>query len=153
MKNFDDASKALLSGTEQDDPVGVMLTYYGHYRLDRLNQEVLEDLRQRLARRGVSLAQFRGECLPFIKKALNQGLEEGAVKQVPMLFEYQHIIKAARRTFQRHGLDHMQLRDLRDDYIIRQMRNLPVEAAAERCGFESAELLLSRYADFLPSSR
>ena len=72
-----------------DSPVSVMLHYHGHYRLDRFDQTSLEDLRQRLCRRGISLWDFREQCLPALFDLLYMGVELGELKQIPRLFSYQ----------------------------------------------------------------
>lgn len=65
-----------------------LLRLAGHYRLDRMTQPVLEDLRQRLARKGVSLDDFRQIYLPYIKELLKAGVASGSLGEVPRLFDY-----------------------------------------------------------------
>ena len=65
-----------------------LLRLAGHYRLDRMNQPVLEDLRQRLARKGVSLADFRQIYLPYIKELLGAGVANGSLGEMPRFFDY-----------------------------------------------------------------
>lgn len=65
--------------------VQLLLKLAGHYRAEHFNQVVLEDLRQRLSRQGVSLRAFRLECLPFLQRMLDAAaLSDGA----PDLFDY-----------------------------------------------------------------
>ena len=65
-----------------------LLHLAGHYRLDRMNQPVLEDLRQRLSRKGVSLADFRQIYLPYIKELLKAGVANGSLGEMPRFFDY-----------------------------------------------------------------
>lgn len=65
-----------------------LLHLAGRYRLDRVTQSVLEDLRQRLSRKGVSLTDFRQIYLPYIKVLLNAGVANGSLKEVPSFFDY-----------------------------------------------------------------
>ena len=65
-----------------------LLRLAGHYRLDRMTQPVLEDLRQRLARKGVSLDDFRQIYLPYIKELLKAGVASGSLGEIPRLFDY-----------------------------------------------------------------
>ena len=65
-----------------------LLHLAGHYRLDRMNQPVLEDLRQRLSRKGVSLADFQQTYLPYIKVLLEAAVASGNLGEVPRLFDY-----------------------------------------------------------------
>ena len=65
-----------------------LLRLAGHYRLDRMNQPVLEDLRQRLSRKGVSLADFRQIYLPYIKELLGAGVANGSLGEMPRFFDY-----------------------------------------------------------------
>lgn len=65
-----------------------LLRLAGHYRLDRMTQPVLEDLRQRLARKGVSLVDFRQIYLPYIKELLKAGVASGSLGEIPRLFDY-----------------------------------------------------------------
>ena len=65
-----------------------LLRLAGHYRLDRMNQPVLEDLRQRLSRKGVSLVDFRRIYLPYIKELLRAGVANGSLGKMPRFFDY-----------------------------------------------------------------
>ena len=47
-----------------------------------------EDLRQRLARKGVSLDDFRQIYLPYIKELLKAGVASGSLGEIPRLFDY-----------------------------------------------------------------
>ncbi|WP_087238777.1 site-specific integrase [Flavonifractor sp. An10] len=65
-----------------------LLHLAGHYRLNRITQPVLEDLRQRLSRKGVSLADFQQTYLPYIKVLLEAAVASGSLGEVPRLFDY-----------------------------------------------------------------
>ena len=65
-----------------------LLHLAGHYRLDRMSQPVLEDLRQRLSRKGVSLDDFRRIYLPYIKELLRAGVANGSLGKMPRFFDY-----------------------------------------------------------------
>ena len=65
-----------------------LLHLAGHYRLNRITQPVLEDLRQRLSRKGVSLADFQQTYLPYIKVLLEAAVASGNLGEVPRLFDY-----------------------------------------------------------------
>lgn len=65
-----------------------LLHLAGHYRLNRITQPVLEDLRQRLSRKGVSLADFRQIYLPYIKELLGAGVANGSLGEMPRFFDY-----------------------------------------------------------------
>ena len=65
-----------------------LLHLAGHYRLNRITQPVLEDLRQRLSRKGVSLADFRRIYLPYIKELLRAGVANGSLGKMPRFFDY-----------------------------------------------------------------
>lgn len=63
--------------------------WFGHYRPDHFNQSVLEDMRQRLSRRGVSLYSFQQDYLPVVYEILQVSEEQGALKTLPPLFSYE----------------------------------------------------------------
>ena len=71
-----------------DAPAARLTALFGHYRLDRFNQAILEDLRQRLSRRGVSLLDFRGAYLPVVRGILEEGVRLGWLERAPVLFDY-----------------------------------------------------------------
>ena len=48
-----------------EGPLRQITSLYGHYRLDYFDQAALEDMRQRLSRKGVSFHQFCGDYLPY----------------------------------------------------------------------------------------
>lgn len=76
------------SASDPHSAAAVLNRVAGHYRMDRLNQLVIEDLRQRLARSGVSLLEFRGTYLPLLRSALARGVALGSPKNSPVLFDY-----------------------------------------------------------------
>lgn len=88
MLTFSDAAPHI-TGIPASDVLALLLRLAGHYRVDRLQQPVLEDLRQRLSRHGVSLVIFRQECLPFLRAVLEYGVSLGSPKVSPALFDYQ----------------------------------------------------------------
>ena len=65
-----------------------LLPIAGHYRPDRFNQEILEDYRQRVSRKGVSYQEFRQFHLPCFRLLLEEAVRRGARKGLPELFAY-----------------------------------------------------------------
>ena len=88
MPSFSDAAPNL-PGSLSSDALSSLLSLAGHYRIDRLQQPVVEDLRQRLSRRGVSLAAFRRDYLPILHAFVAYGVSLGSPKVAPDLFGYQ----------------------------------------------------------------
>ena len=71
-----------------EGPLRQITSLYGHYRLDYFDQAALEDMRQRLSRKGVSFHQFCGDYLPVIHAVLREGLKLGWISKMPPLFSY-----------------------------------------------------------------
>ena len=88
MPSFSDAAPNLPDSLSSD-ALSSLLSLAGHYRIDRLQQPVVEDLRQRLSRRGVSLAAFRRDYLPILHAFVAYGVSLGSPKVAPDLFGYQ----------------------------------------------------------------
>ena len=89
MLNFQEAKKDLALDTgPSGSPLELMVRLDGPYRLDRFDQSILEDLRQRLSRQGVSLSDFCKECIPAIYDMLNYAKERGIIFDIPKLFHY-----------------------------------------------------------------
>lgn len=65
-----------------------LLPVAGHYRPDHFNQEVLEDYRRRIARKGVSYQAFRKFHLPCFHLLLERSVQRGGLEEVPILFSY-----------------------------------------------------------------
>ena len=63
--------------------------WFGHYRPDHFDQSVLEDMRQRLSRRGVSLYSFQQNYLPVLYEIMQISVEMGKRKTLPPLFSYE----------------------------------------------------------------
>lgn len=76
--------------TAGKDPAAVsnIKEWFGHYRPDHFNQSVLEDMRQRLSRRGVSLYSFQRDYLPVLYEILQTSVELGKLKTLPPLYSY-----------------------------------------------------------------
>ena len=87
MLKLSDAA-ALADIREETPAPPELLHLAGHYRVDRVTQPVLEDLRQRLSRKGVSLTDFRQIYLPYIKRLLNAGVANGSLSEIPRFFDY-----------------------------------------------------------------
>lgn len=89
MTTFLDILKDDLPRPYSKEAHAYLLEMAGHYRLDRFNQPVLEDLRQRLARqKGISLEVFRVEYLPLISNLLQRAKDNGQLAACPPLFDY-----------------------------------------------------------------
>ena len=89
MLNFKEAQEKLALNTgAKESPLDLMFRSYGHYRLDHFDQPVLEDLRQRLSRQGVSLYGFSTECLPAIYSMLHYAVDNDIITHIPKLFHY-----------------------------------------------------------------
>ena len=73
---------------ERMPPLKQITALSGHYRLDHFDQEVLEDMRQRLSRKGVSLNEFRSRHLNVIYTILQESLKQGWIRKLPPLFSY-----------------------------------------------------------------
>lgn len=65
-----------------------LLPVAGHYRPDHFNQEVLEDYRRRIARKGVSYQAFRQFHLPCFHLLLERAVQRGGLEEIPILFSY-----------------------------------------------------------------
>lgn len=78
----------LLQQAQLNDSVQILLHFYGHYRPDHFDQNVLEDLRQRLLRRGISLNTFAQSCLPFLRDLISYSKQIGLITKIPTLFHY-----------------------------------------------------------------
>ena len=105
-----------------------LLHLAGRYRLDRVTQSVLEDLRQRLSRKGGSLTDFRQIYLPQFCTVLERiGLDPGqALRELHF-----HQAAAAIECVLAYTA-----------YPIWQINSLQTRAAAERSLFYSFQSLL-----------
>lgn len=89
MTTFFDISQEIPPHLYSKEAHACLLGMAGHYRVDRFNQPILEDLRQRLAhQRGVSLETFRAEYLPIILNILQLAKDKGHLTDCPPLFDY-----------------------------------------------------------------
>ena len=74
---------------KNSEAVSNIKEWFGHYRPDHFNQSVLEDMRQRLSRRGVSLYSFQQDYLPILYEILQISVERGWTRTLPPLFSYE----------------------------------------------------------------
>ena len=91
MQNFTAILQAYpeIGRTNGQTAVSDILKWFGHYRPDHFDQAALEDVRQRLSRRGVSLYTFQQEYLPVLYDILQRCVEDGELKTLPPLFSYE----------------------------------------------------------------
>ena len=61
-----------------------------------------------------------------------------------------YLIVSAQKLLQKYGIAHIRLDDLRNDYIIRQLKVKSPECVAKQCGFLDVGVLMERYVDFIP---
>ena len=91
MINFDTilAQNPELMSEKAPEAVSNIKEWFGHYRPDHFDQSVLEDMRQRLSRRGVSLYSFQQNYLPVLYEIMQISVEMGKRKTLPPLFSYE----------------------------------------------------------------
>lgn len=91
MINFDTilAQNPELMSEKAPEAVSNIKEWFGHYRPDHFDQSVLEDMRQRLSRRGVSLYSFQQDYLPVLYEIMQISVEMGKCKTLPPLFSYE----------------------------------------------------------------
>ena len=83
-----DTSSTLLSPAQINALDVYIRPVTGHYRLERFNLRLLEDYRQRVSRKGVSLACFQQDHLPVFFALLDYAVSAGLLESVPPLFHY-----------------------------------------------------------------
>lgn len=95
MTYLKDAAARWLEGQDELPPARkealehFILPITGHYRLERFDQRLLEDYRQRVARKGVSLLCFQQAHLPVFQALLTYAHSAGMVPAAGPLFQYQ----------------------------------------------------------------
>ena len=89
--NFETILRTQPELTTGKDPQAVshIKKWFGHYRPDHFDQATLEDMRQRLSRRGVSLYSFQRAYLPILYEILQACAAEGELDALPPLFSYE----------------------------------------------------------------